>query len=111
MEEKDFFFSIDLIHLSTYIEDWFFTLPVRLTVAEIEELRNAETEWKQTDEWKNRHCDADHEYYIRNYCPEIHKKVRSTLEEYCKRHFDQAVVNELDQADIFIPCDGNMFSM
>ena len=102
MEEKDFLFDIDLIHLPLDIEDWFFTIPVRLTIAEIESLRKAEKEWEQTDEWKNRHSDADDEYYIRKYCPDVHKKVRDTLREYCTRHFNQDVVNELGQADIYI---------
>jgi len=102
MEEKDFFFDIDLAHLSSYVEDWFFTIPVRLTIDEIESLRKAETEWKQTEQWKKRHCDADDEWFIRTYCPEIHKKVRETLKEYCVGHFDQEIVDELDQADIFI---------
>jgi hypothetical protein len=100
MEQKDFFFDIDLIHLSSNIEDWFFTIPVRLTIAEIENLRKAEMEWKP--EWKKRNDDPDEEYYIRKYCPEIHKKVRDTLKEYCTRHFNQEVINELDQADIYI---------
>ena len=100
MEQKDFFFDIDLIHLSSNIEGWFFTIPVRLTVAEIEQLRKAEMAWKP--EWKKRNDDPDEEYYIRKYCPEIHKKVKDTLKEYCTRHFDQDVVNELDQADIYI---------
>lgn len=102
MEEKDFFFDIDLAHLYPMPEDWFFTIPVRLTIAEIEALRKAEKEWKQTDEWKNRYDDADDEYYIRKYCPMVHEKVRKTLEEYCKQHFDEDVVNQLDQADMFI---------
>ena len=102
MEEKDFLFDIDLIHLPLDIEDWFFTIPVRLTIAEIESLRKAEKEWEQTDEWKNRHSDADDEYYIRKYYPDVHKKVRDTLRKYCTRHFNQDVVNELDQADIYI---------
>lgn len=102
MEEKDFFFDIDLAHLYPMPEDWFFTIPVRLTVAEVEALRKAEREWKQTDEWKKRQDDADDEWYIRNYCPKIHTKVRNTLKEYCIDHFDKDVVNQLDQADIFI---------
>ena len=102
MEEKDFLFDIDLIHLPLDIEDWFFTIPVRLTIAEIESLRKAEKEWEQTDEWENRYDDADDEYYIRKYCPDVHKKVRDTLREYCTRHFNQDVVNELGQADIYI---------
>ena len=96
MEEKDFLFDIDLIHLPLDPEDWFFTISVRLTIAEIESLRKAEKEWK------NRYDDADDEYYIRKYCPDVHKKVRDTLKEYCVRHFDKEVVNELDQADIYI---------
>ena len=90
MEEKDFFFDIDLAHLYPMPEDWFFTIPVRLTIAEIEALRKAEKEWKQTDEWKNRYDDADDEYYIRKYCTTVHEKVRKTLEEYCKQHFTRA---------------------
>lgn len=102
MEEKDFLFDIDLIHLPSDPEDWFFTIPVRLTIAEIEALLKAEKEWEQTDEWKSRYDDADDEYYIHKYCPDVHKKVRDALKEYCIGHFGQDVVNELDQADIYI---------
>lgn len=103
MEEKDFYFDIDLIHLSMPIENWFFTIPVRLTVDEIAALRKAEAEWKQTEEYKrSRHDDGDDEWFIHHYCPETHKKVRAAVKEYCMAHFDQDVVDELDQADIFI---------
>ena len=50
MEEKDFLFDIDLFHLPSDPEDWFFTLSVRLTAAEIDALLKAEKEWEQTDE-------------------------------------------------------------
>lgn len=103
MEEKDFYFDIDLIHLSKPVENWFFTMPVRLTVEEIAALRKAEAEWKLTERWEqSRHNDGDDEWFIHHYCPKIHKKVRTAVKEYCMVHFDQSVVDELDQADIFI---------
>lgn len=102
MEEKDFLFDIDLFHLPSDPEDWFFTLSVRLTAAEIDALLKAEKEWEQTDEWKNRQDDWDCEWYMRKYCPDIMEKVRNTLKEYCENRYTKEVVNELDQANIYI---------
>ena len=108
MEEKEFLFDIDLIHLNPEPDDWFFTLPVRLTLTEIEELRKAEKKWMP--EWKKRNDDPDEEYYIHKYCPSVHKKVRDTLMEYCIRHFEQQVVDQLDQADIYIARQDDNFN-
>lgn len=102
MEEKEVIFDIDLIHLSMDIEDWFFTLPVRFCPNEYQQLRDARDKWEQTEEWINRDSDMDEEYFLLKYCPNILDKVRASLKEYCIEHFSEDVINELDQANIYM---------
>ena len=82
MKAKEYMFHVDLIHLETYYEDWYEEFPVLLTDEEFDELCKAQREWMQTEEWINRHSDADEEYFIKKHCPNIYPKVKTSLEKF-----------------------------
>ena len=103
METKEYMFTVDLIHLETYYEDWYEEFPVSLTNEEFEELCNAQKKWMQTDEWKNRHCDADEEYFKKKYCPDIYPKVKTSLKNFAISKYGEGIIKELFNADIYIP--------
>jgi hypothetical protein len=96
-------FKIDVIHCQPDYDNWYEDLPVELSDAEFHALCNAQKKWRTTDEWKNRHCDMDEEYFINKYCPEILLKVRKTLLVKAIDIWDERIIPNLDQADIYVP--------
>ena len=111
MEEKIYMFHVDLIHLKTDYEDWYEEFPVSLTDNEFHELCTAQNKWVRTDEWINRHCDADVEYFLKKYCPIIYTKVKASLEKFCIDKYGKQIVEELYNADIYIPEKVWMFNL
>ena len=49
--------------------------------------------------------DADEEYFLKKYCPDILCKVRKTLLEYAPEIWDERIIPNLNQADIYVPED------
>ena len=96
-------FKIDVIHCQPDYDDWYEDLPVQLSDVEFHALCNAQKKWRETDEWKNRHCDMDEEFFLRKYCPEILHKVRQTLLVEAVNLWDERIIPRLDQADIYVP--------
>ena len=103
MKAKEYMFHVDLIHLETYYEDWYEEFPVLLTDEEFDELCKAQREWMQTEEWINRHSDADEEYFIKKHCPNIYSKVKTSLEKFALSKYGEGIIKELFNADIYIP--------
>ena len=95
-------FKIDISHCQPYYEDWYEDLPVELSDDEFQALCIAQKKWRETDEWKNRHCDMDEEFFIKKYCPEIWHKVRQTLLAEAVNLWDERIIPHLDQADIYV---------
>lgn len=96
-------FKIDVIHCQPDYEDWYEDLPVELSDEEFQALCIAQKKWRGTDEWKNRHCDMDEEFFIKKYCPGIWHKVRQTLLVEAVNLWDERIIPNLDQADIYVP--------
>ena len=103
MKAKEYMFHVDLIHLETYYEDWYEEFPVLLTGEEFDELCKAQRKWMQTEEWINRHSDADEEYFIKKHCPNIYPKVKTSLEKFARNKYGEGIIKELYNADIYIP--------
>lgn len=102
---KEYMFIVDLIHLETEYEDWYEDFPVLLTDEEFDELCKAQKEWMQTEEWINRHCDADEEYFIKKHCPNIYPKVKTSLVKFARSKYGEGIIKELFNADIYVPKD------
>ena len=103
MKAKEYMFHVDLIHLETYYEDWYEEFTVLLTDEEFDELCKAQRKWMQTEEWINRHSDADEEYFIKKHCPNIYPKVKTSLEKFALSKYGEGIMKELFNADIYIP--------
>ena len=103
---KKYNFHIDATHISIYYENWYEDLPVELSDEEFETLCAAQKQWMTSGEWHEHNKsfpDADEEYFLIKYCPDILSKVRKTLLEYATKIWDQRIIPHLDQVDIFVP--------
>lgn len=101
--EKQYFFHYDLIHLQDYPEDWYGDFPVLLSDEEYNELLETFKQWKKTDEYNDPIKHDDDEYFLHQYCLNIHKKVRAGLKEFVEKHWGENAFKDLDQADIILP--------
>ena len=99
-------FHIDTSHTSTYYENWYEDLPVELSDEEFEALCAAQKKWMSSGEWHEHmksYPDADEEYFLKKYCPDILCEVRKTLLEYAPEIWDERIIPNLNQADIYVP--------
>lgn len=56
----------------------------------------------ESREFHHKHVDADDEYFLLKYCPEIHKKIRAKLEEIAIEKWGEAIKKDLFNFDILI---------
>ena len=104
--EKEYLFHYDLIHLSFHLDDWYGDFPVVLTTEEYDEMLDAHKQFYKSDKWHElRRFDNDDEYFLHNYCPSVHQKVRLALLEYAQKKWSKEVIQELDQAYFYLPDD------
>ena len=101
---KDYLFHYDLCHLHNEPEDWYGDFPVSLSDAEYAELLDEHKKWYKTKEWYEiNQPDANDEYFIHRFCPQIHKKVRESFEQFARNHWENEITLQLDSADLFLP--------
>lgn len=103
---KIYNFHIDTGHIPINYKNWYEVLPVELTEEEFEALCSAHKKWIMSGEWREHlrsYPDADEEYFLNRYCPDILCKVRNTLLEHATEIWDERIIPHLDQADIYVP--------
>ena len=81
---KVYKFRIDTCNLPSEIDNMFdhwVEIDVELSDEEVTELLKARQEWFASEEFKKWDSYNDEEYFLHKFVPNIHKKVRTALEE------------------------------
>jgi len=64
----------------------------------------AHKKFYKSEKWHElRRFDNDDEYFLLHCCPNIHKKVREALENFTRKLWQEEVVQQLDQTDLYLP--------
>ena len=101
-------FRIDTCHLSREIDNMFdewIPIDVELSDDEVTELLKARETWFASEEFKKWDSANDEEYFLYNYVPNIHQKVRKVLEEQAPSIWGEKIMPELFNVDIYLPED------
>lgn len=105
---KVYKFRIDTCHLSSEIDNMFdhwVEIDVKLSDEEVTELLKTRQEWFASEEFKKWDSYNDEEYFLHKFVPNIHKKVRTALEEQAPYIWGEKIMPELYNVDIYLPKD------
>lgn len=83
---------------------WFGSFAVELDDDEFKLLIEKYVWWKENEakDFFRKNVDGDHEYFLATYVPQVHAKVRKTLEEKAIRFWGPEVKEDLDNFDIYV---------
>ena len=95
-------FRIDAYHIPIDYRNWEETLSVVLTDEEYNALRKTRKKLQFSGVWYACFPEVDEEYYLKTYFPEIHAKVRQTLQEKAPLIWDERILSYLDKVGIYI---------
>jgi hypothetical protein len=85
-------------------DDWV-EIDVELSDEEVTELLKARQEWFASEEFKKWDSYNDEEYFLHKFVPNIHKKVRTALEEQAPDIWGEMILPVLYNVDIYLPED------
>lgn len=97
-------FKIDTGHLSPPYDEFYTDFPIELTEEQFERLCKVMRELLDNKIYYSKMpATDDHEWWLHDYLPDIHQKIRIELESRAAQVWGEGILDQLFNVDIYVP--------